>query len=521
MNILLFIVVHTANILGIFTDPFEFEGDYGPEVNPIRKKVFEQVVSPEALARNLSDAEVAGLMGNERASEGEMREYREELIAQAAKREREYGPTLSQLITPELIEEIKKKQKTLEKAGFTAAQLDHILSFIERYKDQKVFHFLRNNPPELLGFDKVLRDRAAREGKPFDLPILGSIQPLAGKNSLELKQELLEALFTPEKLSLAKSQTSIEKALAKLDPGYLKEFFGEEAHTEELMAFSTPGGQLFFYWMYQALNLHLISTEPKAVEQVNKVKEIFAHTLGNSAARAETLKERLLASQSGLLFTQESDALVPRLLSGEGLFHPVDRQNGQDGTLVLLRSDLWEADYRVISMDDYEGFQSGKLNVILAKQKGTGKEFLLASCHGHSTHAEDGRLQITLIKKKFDELSDGHLQLIIGIDANTKSEEDVKLFHQHLDSLGLVATQVGPTTVKKRMVTAQHAKAGRFAIDEEDYIIVLKSEKGGQFTLSHLTVGFKEGERDPQQSLPNLDNPSDHYAVGATLVELP
>ena len=30
MNLLPCIVIHTANILGIFTDPFEFEGDYGP-----------------------------------------------------------------------------------------------------------------------------------------------------------------------------------------------------------------------------------------------------------------------------------------------------------------------------------------------------------------------------------------------------------------------------------------------------------------------------------------------------------
>ena len=45
MSLLIPIVIHTANILGIFTDPFEFEGDYGPEVNPIRQQVFELVVS--------------------------------------------------------------------------------------------------------------------------------------------------------------------------------------------------------------------------------------------------------------------------------------------------------------------------------------------------------------------------------------------------------------------------------------------------------------------------------------------
>lgn len=39
MNLFLSIVIHTENILDIFTDPFEFEGDYGPEVNPTRSLI--------------------------------------------------------------------------------------------------------------------------------------------------------------------------------------------------------------------------------------------------------------------------------------------------------------------------------------------------------------------------------------------------------------------------------------------------------------------------------------------------
>lgn len=56
MNLFLNIAVHTANILGIFTDPFEFEGDYGPEVNPVRQQVFEEVVAKEALSKHLTDS---------------------------------------------------------------------------------------------------------------------------------------------------------------------------------------------------------------------------------------------------------------------------------------------------------------------------------------------------------------------------------------------------------------------------------------------------------------------------------
>lgn len=109
------------------------------------------------------------------------------------------------------------------------------------------------------------------------------------------------------------------------------------------------------------------------------------------------------------------------------------------------------------------------------------------------------------------------LQLVIGIDANTKSDQDVEDLKAHLESLGLTATSVGPTTIKQRMVTAQHSKSGRFAVDEEDYLITLKPEHGGAFLLTHETVGFKEEKANIEVPLPNISNPSDHYPVGATL----
>jgi hypothetical protein len=68
------------------------------------------------------------------------------------------------------------------------------------------------------------------------------------------------------------------------------------------------------------------------------------------------------------------------------------------------------------------------------------------------------------------------------------------------------------------MVTAQHAKAGRLAVDEEDYLITLKPEKGGRFLLTKETVGFCEEKPDINAALPNVNNLSDHYPVGATLV---
>ncbi len=106
---------------------------------------------------------------------------------------------------------------------------------------------------------------------------------------------------------------------------------------------------------------------------------------------------------------------------------------------------------------------------------------------------------------------------LIGIDANTKTEGDVIAFQEHLNSLGLSGTSVGPTTVKRRMVTVQNSKAGKLAMDEEDYLITLKPEYGGKYLIADPMVGFSQGAFDPNRTLPDIDNPSDHYPVGATL----
>lgn len=519
MNLLLNLIIQTANILGIFTDPFEFDGNYGPEVNPIRQKVFEQVVSKAALSKNSSDFEIKELMHDDHASKAAIDDFRNQLVIQTISKEKEYGPTLSQLVSPALIDEIKNKQIELQNKGFSATELEEILSFIEKYKEQKVFHFLRNNPPELLSLDKILKDKAAREGKEFDLPILGSMKLLEGEDSIQLKKNLIEAVFTKETLISTKEPGSIKQALSKLPEDYLKGFFGENANNQDLEIFSSSSGQLFFYWLYQSLNLDLIAIDPELIAQINKVKEIFSRTLGDSTSRANAFREKLIASDTSLLLTQESDAILIHTLTSDGLFLPIDQQNPKDGTFILLRSDMWEPDYEIITIENYEGFKAGRLNLILATQKESGQKFLLASGHGHSTNAEDGRLQMTHIMEKFRELSNGDLQLLIGIDANTKNEADVSAFRDHLENLGLIGTDVGPTTIKRRMVSAQHSKVGRFAIDEEDYLITLKSTQGGVFSFTNPTVGFSEEKPDINIPLPNIENPSDHYPVGATLTQ--
>lgn len=521
MNALLGLVVFTANILGSFNDPFEFDGNYGDEVNPIRKYVFEQVVSQEALASNLTDLQIIQLMTIENPSTEEIQQHRQKLVVEAIQADRQHGPALKELIPPDLIAQLVSKQQELQVDGFSEADVSNILYFLDRYQDQKLFSFLRHPPSELLSLDKIFRDQASREGRNFDLPILSSTAPLKGENALELKARLLAILFTKENLRAVKSQDKLQQTIDDLDPFFLQQYLDESAENSDLAIFTTPAGQVFFYWLYQSLNLDLISQNEAMISQINQVKQTFADTLGNPKERARLFRDKLIAADASIVFTQESDTVVPQQLIEDGLFHPVEAQNPADGTFVFLRGDAWKPSYQIIAIDDYEGYARGRLNVILATKADTGEKFLLASSHGNSTRAEDGRLQIAKIAEKFDQLSrlpeNQGLQLVIGIDANTKSDEDVELLRDHLHSLRLVATHVGPTTIKKRMVTVQHAKAGRFAVDEEDYVIVLSPEKGGLYQMVNQTVGFKEETPDPTVTLPNIDNPSDHYPVGTTL----
>jgi hypothetical protein len=521
MNNLFYLIVITANILGSFNDPFEFDGNYGDEVNPIREYVFEQVVSKEALASNLTDFQITQQMTSKNPSKEEIQQFRQMLVAKAIQEDATHGPTLNELIPPDLIEQLLRKQQELDVDSFSEADFINFLYFIDRYRDQKVFSFFRHHPPILLSLDKILRDKATREGRNFDLPILSSTEPLKGQNALELKSNLLNSLFTQEILSAVKPKDQVENAIAKLDPLFLNQSLGQDAENGDLTIFTTPAGQVFFFWLYQSLNLHLTCQNEAMISQINQVKQIFVNTLGNSMERARMFKDKLITADASIVFTQESDAVTPQLLIEDGLFHPVNAQNPLDGTFVFLRRDMWEPTYQMIAINDYEGYERGRLNVILATKTNTREKFLLASCHGNSTKAEDGRLQITKIVEKFQMLSkfpeNKNLQLVIGIDANTKSDEDVQLLRDHLQSLGLIATSVGPTTIKKRMVTAQHSKAGRFAVDEEDYVIVLKPENGGLYQMTHPTVGFQVEKPDPATPLPNIDNPSDHYPIGTSL----
>lgn len=308
--------------------------------------------------------------------------------------------------------------------------------------------------------------------------------------------------------------------LQHCDRDYFAKFLGGHESLKRLDALTSPAGQAFIYWLYQSMNLYLVSKKEGLVGRINRGKEIFIETISDPERRSKVFKEHFIRANSSIIFTQECDGFFPLALTENGEFYSVESQNGLDGCFVFLDSKIWDSSYEVLSIEDYPPFKMGRVTVILAKMH-TGEAFLLASAHGSSTNSEDARLQVTLLKKLHDQIREergyDQLQFVVGIDANTKSKEDIRLLNSHLDDLGLLGTHVGPTTVKRRLLTTQFHKSGKKAIDEEDFIITLKPENGANRVIINSRVGFESSRADIQYMIPSVQNPSDHYPVGVSL----
>lgn len=55
---------------------------------------------------------------------------------------------------------------------------------------------------------------------------------------------------------------------------------------------------------------------------------------------------------------------------------------------------------------------------------------------------------------------------------------------------------------------------------KQDEVIILKPNNGGLYQMTNPTVGFQTERPDPTIALPNIENPSDHYSVGTTLIRI-
>lgn len=527
------IVAVTQNVLGIFNDPFEFAGDYGNVSNETRSNVFDLLISHQAPLRHASETDINRyLLDNDITfQQDDLLETRKEMcLAHAFKKDQAHGPTFGEFITEAMKASLLQKAEALGKIG----EAQNILAFVDRHANTRPFALFRNNPPALLSLDKSLRDAAAAKGEPFNLPIIQSMGQLT-----DSPQPLIDQLFTSEVLELTKKDEAISKTYASLSSPYALSNYLPDADDNDLALFKTQFGQLTYFWMYQQFNCHLVSAAG-LLDATNALKEEFSQELGSSKARANELRHQLDAIDADVLFTQEADqATVEALTSDyqEDGFHRIDQNpNGHDqwkgdGTYVFLRSRAW-AVKKVYSADEIKSSyplheeRLGRINAVVAQHLKTGKCFFLASAHSKDgKSAADSLNQIKAIQDLYQravsDAPDSGMQLLIGMDANTKKRQEVAAFRARLNELNLVATNQGATTVKQRMVTTQDGKACQKVSDEEDFLILNSSgDLESKLEFTQVQVGL-EREKEEGETLPNITHRSDHYGVKALIDIVP
>jgi hypothetical protein len=175
----------------------------------------------------------------------ERKNYHNSSLIEESCEKKETDITFSQLFTPELVKELKSRQKELFNKGFSSLDLKYILYFIDRYKDESVYVFLKDHSLDFLHLSQSL-----------DLPVL------EGDNCPALKKSLMQHIFTKETLALTKHPSEIHQFIEHLDKDFSKKILGKNAKNQDLEIFSSPSGQLSFYWMRKAFELHLTSVNP-------------------------------------------------------------------------------------------------------------------------------------------------------------------------------------------------------------------------------------------------------------------
>lgn len=250
--------------------------------------------------------------------------------------------------------------------------------------------------------------------------------------------------------------------------------------------------------MYHATLLHLVKD---ILDNVNTIKKYYKETIGNEEVKNIWLLNTV--KDSDIVFTQECNNQIMSVLISE-LFYPIDDiQNINNGCLIFLKREKWSNIVNV-SLEK----NNLKVNIILAKYSDN-KEYMLASCHGNSRDASDGRNLITIIYNIYlrHKQNNNNLNLIIGTDANTKSNTDINLFNLLIKNLSLYSSyekNQNYTTIKKRMITTQISKSLVTSHHIKDYII-------SNNEIDNVIINSN------QNMLPNLENLSDHYPVHALI----
>lgn len=189
MTPVILLIVYTINILGSLSSPFEFDGDYGPELNQIRSEVLDLVLPHELKVQMELQAPDLKMNGDQ-------------LLADAALRDAHYGPTLNEIVTKRHLDQLRKKQQEI--SSFSNIELEEMIHFVNTHGEKHLFKFL-NSVSFFLGLDKALMDVAAQNNELFTLPILGSLGKLSGDSPHEFTSNLLSTLFNEETFAVAPS----------------------------------------------------------------------------------------------------------------------------------------------------------------------------------------------------------------------------------------------------------------------------------------------------------------------------
>lgn len=580
----------TANILGGDFPFLQFFGDFGP-VNALRDRIFKAVLPAQTFVNKLSDVEVAEAMVRAQVDEnGEgpqnVAHHRNVMMMDAKLADFKKGPTLKELVGDQESEE-KNTRMMGPRSTFSALDalegLRHTLNndaelsrediqnfkdFIRKFGDQKIFAFLHgvkdtdaarknNGTNSLLKLELTLIQAKEKGGNVPSLPLLdtsGVLEESADGGKLALLQSVFQTSIADimlarnlrdleEEEAVARKKTAKErfgpdvicKAIRdNLDLSLLKHADGRAVKPEELDFFSTCGGQRIFFWLYHAMDLHLASGVA-TIKEINDGKKTFAGITGTPQERAAKFVKDLVASNVGVLATQEcakdcADALTReptflerRLGTHKQFFNAVVNAQGvgKTGTTIFLREDLWEKEVQVIQhghLDDKK--KTDKLVLVVATAKKTGDKFLHVSIHGDSSVAKDGREKIAEAVKQFKLLKERRgnedLELLIGIDANTKKQMDIGALQEQLTELGLYATEVGSSTIKIRALTVQQTKAGDRVDAPGDHVITSALNPKRYKAVETLLAGKRVRAR-AGMALPNMEYSSDHLTVQLTI----
>ncbi len=525
--------IFTANMLGLFYDPFEFAGDYDPYINDVKRKL-------EAL--------LIGKATQDQTSE--------QIAADLA-----YGPTLEELLPKKIQDNLLELCKF---RGLNHKQFQKLLTLLmKHHKNDRLFYFLKNCPPTLLGIDKALREAAKAANKPFDLPIINSSAPIEGNSRAAQKKHLSDVLFTVENLNILKAaderdknKSPIAEELAKdiSNPRYPyivgrapapsarpapgdEEEAGPEVPAELaagpealvntpvdptlIRAFQSPEGRMLFYYLYQIMNIHLASD---IMEEVNEAKRRFASGMGDPQKRAEILAKKIAAENADIVLIQECDRYLPPEMAKLGYFStekklvtdPSDPSNTKwvlnsgDGSVIFFNSKTFKGAH--VHPYDEALDPKHKNTVATAYFLGAERPIVVASCHvSDSNNKSFARVIRNVTQSTYQKGT--HAAAVIGLDANPQSNEDEEDIRAFLQEENLQATKVGPTSIKMRLITLLHKKIHDLIRREKNMIVAT----GDGCKLENATVAFQKPPLDREIMMPNKNILSDQAPVGVQM----